>query len=115
MVPPVTSPGGKPVTARPGLTPRLPTTVVEPVLVTVEPARTAKLSAVPRIDGTVRSSRRSSSSRTLERVLTGGRRAYWPGGDFPNSLRTCNLNMVVLPVEVLVVELGAGTEDAAPT
>jgi hypothetical protein len=48
IAPPVTSPGGKPVIASPGLTPRLPVTSVAPVLVTVEPARTAKLCAVPR-------------------------------------------------------------------
>ncbi len=43
-----TTPGGKPVTAVPGLTPRLPPSItVEPVLVTVEPARTAKPAAVP--------------------------------------------------------------------
>jgi hypothetical protein len=41
-------PGGKPVMARPGHTPRSPVTTVEPVLVAVEPARTAKFSAVPR-------------------------------------------------------------------
>jgi hypothetical protein len=48
IVPPVTVPGGKPVTAVPGLTPRSPVTAVKPVLVTVVPARTAKLAAVPR-------------------------------------------------------------------
>lgn len=47
MVPPKTMPGGKPVTALPGLTPRSPVTMVGPVLFTVEPARTAKLAAVP--------------------------------------------------------------------
>jgi hypothetical protein len=35
------------VIARPGQTPRSPLTMVEPVLVTVEPPRTAKLAAVP--------------------------------------------------------------------
>src|ERR1035438_1894345 len=35
---PLASPGGKPVTAVPGLTPTSPETTVEPVLVTVEPA-----------------------------------------------------------------------------
>jgi len=47
MVPPVTIPGGKPVTALPGETPRSPLILLTPVLVTVEPARTAKLAAVP--------------------------------------------------------------------
>src|ERR1051325_7178291 len=42
------TPGGKPVTAVPGLTPTLPLTVVAPVFVTVEPPRTPKLCAVPR-------------------------------------------------------------------
>ena len=54
MVPPVTMPGGNPVTAEPGLTPRFPLTWVGvTVLVTVVPARTAKLSAVPRPTGAV--------------------------------------------------------------
>ena len=44
---PMTVPGPKPVTAVPGLSPRLPLIVDGPVLVTVVPARTAKLSAVP--------------------------------------------------------------------
>src|ERR1700676_4084054 len=41
-------PGGKPVIAEPGLTPTFPLITVEPVLVTVEPARTPKLPAVNR-------------------------------------------------------------------
>jgi hypothetical protein len=41
-----TVPGGNPVTEIPGLNPRFPVTTVAPVLVTVEPARTAKLPAV---------------------------------------------------------------------
>jgi len=40
-------PGGKPVTAVPGLTPRSPVIVLRPVLVTVEAPRTAKLCAEP--------------------------------------------------------------------
>src|SRR3977135_492886 len=48
IAPPTTMPGGKPVTALPGLTPTLPLTVVAPVLVTVEPPRTPKFCAVPR-------------------------------------------------------------------
>src|SRR4029077_18401468 len=48
---PLTVPGGNPVTAVPGLSPRSPVTVVAPVLVTVEPARTAKLAADPRATG----------------------------------------------------------------
>src|SRR5687768_7694707 len=45
---PFTIPGGKPVTALPGLTPRLPVTTVGPVLVTVELPSTANDNAVPR-------------------------------------------------------------------
>jgi hypothetical protein len=48
---PFTVPGGNPVTAEPGLTPRSPFTTEGPVLVTVEPASTAKLLAVPRPTG----------------------------------------------------------------
>jgi hypothetical protein len=42
---PVIVPGGNPVTAVPGLTPISPVTAVAPLLVTVEPARTAKFAA----------------------------------------------------------------------
>lgn len=45
-VPFVTLPGGKPVIAVPGDTPRFPESIVGPVFVTVEPARAAKLLAV---------------------------------------------------------------------
>jgi hypothetical protein len=48
---PLMVPGGKPVTELPGLNPRSPVTTVGPVFVTVEPARTAKLSAVRRGTG----------------------------------------------------------------
>ena len=47
IVPDTTTPGGKPVTELPGLTPRSPVIVLEPVLVTVEPPRTAKPWAEP--------------------------------------------------------------------
>jgi hypothetical protein len=50
---PFTMPGGNPVTAVPGLTPRSPLMTLGPVLVTVCPARTAKLPAVPRPTGAV--------------------------------------------------------------
>src|SRR5580658_461765 len=43
----MTSPGEKPVTALPGLTPRSPVMTLEPVLVTVEAPSTAKLCAQP--------------------------------------------------------------------
>jgi hypothetical protein len=45
--PPVEVPGGKPVIALPGLTPKSPVMAVGPVLVTVEAPRTAKLCAGP--------------------------------------------------------------------
>src|SRR5439155_14298005 len=48
---PLTVPGGNPVTAVPGLSPRSPLTVVAPVLLTVEPARTANVLAAPRATG----------------------------------------------------------------
>src|SRR5438105_2780591 len=48
---PITTPGPNPTSAVPGLIPRSPETTLAPVLVTVEPARTAKLLADPR--GTV--------------------------------------------------------------
>ncbi|WP_246507059.1 hypothetical protein [Actinocrinis puniceicyclus] len=47
----VTMPGGNPVIAVPGLTPRSPLIWLAPVLVTAEPANTAKLAAVPRSTG----------------------------------------------------------------
>src|SRR5436305_12001306 len=46
IVPPTTTPGGKPVTELPALTPRLPLTTDGPVLVTVDPPRTPKLPTV---------------------------------------------------------------------
>jgi hypothetical protein len=48
---PLTMPGGKPVIAVPGLRPRSPLSRLGPVLVTVLPASTAKLPAVPRPTG----------------------------------------------------------------
>ena len=44
----ITMPGGNPVTALPGLTPRFPLIMLGPVLVTVVAAKTPKLPAVPR-------------------------------------------------------------------
>ncbi|WP_016884815.1 hypothetical protein [Rhodococcus opacus] len=46
-MPLITVPGGKPVTALPGLTPRSPEMIDGPVLVTVWPANIAKELAVP--------------------------------------------------------------------
>src|ERR1700730_6804259 len=62
------TPGGKAVTALPGLTPTLPLTVVAPVLVTVEPARTPKLCAVPRdIWATAEGLKRNAASPVIAR------------------------------------------------
>ena len=47
IVPAMTIPGGKPVTADPGSRPTLPLMTLGPVLVTVLPARTAKVPSVP--------------------------------------------------------------------
>ncbi len=47
FVVPLTSPGGKPVIEDPGDTPRSPARVVAPVLVTVVPASTEYVPAVP--------------------------------------------------------------------
>ncbi len=44
-----TIPGGKPVSAVPGLTPRSPSIFVGPVFVTAWPPRTEKLAAAPRV------------------------------------------------------------------
>src|ERR1044071_1387524 len=48
---PFTIPGGNPVTAVPGLSPRFPLTVVAPVLVTVDAPKTANVPADPRATG----------------------------------------------------------------
>jgi hypothetical protein len=50
-VPLITSPGGKPVTELPGLTPKSPDMTEAPVFVTVVPANTAKGVAVPKPTG----------------------------------------------------------------
>src|SRR4029077_16504160 len=48
IVPPTMAPGGNPVIAVPGLTPRSPVMTVAPVFVTVDAPRTANDSAEPR-------------------------------------------------------------------
>jgi len=50
-VPFITVPGGKPVTAVPGLTPKSPETIEFPLFVTVLPANTAKDVAFPKSTG----------------------------------------------------------------
>ena len=52
------------MTAAPGLTPRLPLMALAPVLVTVEPASTAKLAAVPRPTGAWAALARGASVKT---------------------------------------------------
>src|SRR6185436_4860313 len=49
----MTVPGGNPVTAVPGLSPRSPVTIVRPVFVTVDAARTANDDADPSGTGAV--------------------------------------------------------------
>jgi hypothetical protein len=61
----MTRPGGKPVIAVPGLTPRSPTISVGPVLVTVEAPKTAKLSAVPRVWENADEAHRNRRSPTI--------------------------------------------------
>src|SRR5438105_1492028 len=48
---PITTPGPNPTSAEPDYIPKSPVTMVRPVLVTVEPAKTAKLPADPRGTG----------------------------------------------------------------
>ena len=62
--PPVISPGGKPVTALPGLTPTLPAICDVPVLVTVVPARTAKGAALPNATAVVEADAGTASAGT---------------------------------------------------
>ena len=63
---PLSVPGGNPVTAVPGLTPRSPLMTVGPVLVTVEPASTAKLAAVRRLtDGTAAAAGRMPTATAM--------------------------------------------------
>src|SRR5580698_8932262 len=87
-VTPVTVPGGKPVTEEPGSNPRLPVITLGPVLVTVDPARTVKFSAVPRF-GAVAAKASSGDKATrapVKRTIgrTRGRRLSmappWAGG-----------------------------------
>lgn len=67
IAPPVTVPGGKPVTALPGLTPRSPFTTVGPVLVTVEAPSTAKLCAAPN-DGAVAARARPGAAKASDKA-----------------------------------------------
>src|ERR1700693_3438638 len=66
MAPLSTTPGGNPVTELPGLSPRFPSMIVAPVLVTVEPPKMAKLSAAP--SGTVCASADQEVASSAEMV-----------------------------------------------
>src|ERR1700730_13318412 len=79
MEPLSTTPGPKPVTAVPGLTPKSPLTTVAPVLVTVEAPRTAKLSAAP--SGTTTAVADRDVARSPKRINT--------AADAAADLRAC--------------------------
>jgi len=69
---PFTVPGGKPVMEVPGWSPRLPLIVDGPVLVTVEPANTAKLAVVPRVTGaSAAAAGRTPAMRTTRATVSG--------------------------------------------
>jgi hypothetical protein len=70
IAPPMTCPGGNPVTAVPGLTPRSPFSVVGPVLVAVEAAKTVKLPAEPRGTGNWADCIQKLNDRKMRRVLS---------------------------------------------
>jgi hypothetical protein len=71
----LTVPGGNPVAEVPGFKPRLPLITVDPVLVTVVPARTAKLDAVPKFTAVAartvldEPSKRETTSETIDTLL----------------------------------------------
>ena len=65
IVPLLTPPGGKPVTAVPGLTPRLPEITDAPVLVTVVPASTANEVAVPNPTGACTDAAKATGAPTI--------------------------------------------------
>jgi len=67
---PFTKPGGNPVMEVPGLTPRSPLITDGPVLVTVEPARTAKLPAVPRPTGAVAAAAGPTPTAAIAAIAT---------------------------------------------
>ena len=64
-VAPITWPGGKPVTAVPGLTPTSPVMIDGPVLVTVEPASTANGVAVPNPTGACTDAANAAGAPTI--------------------------------------------------
>ena len=99
MVPALTRPGGKPVTAVPGLTPRSPLITLGPVLVTVVPASTAYDVAVPRPTGawaaTAAPSRVTTRSRAAA-VARGGekmRRGTWTSPSYCRRRNTMEVQM----------------------
>src|SRR5688572_28861010 len=76
---PLTVPGGNPVTAVPGLSPRSPLTLVAPVLVTVEPARTANVLAAPRATGACPAAAAAVVSAGIANPNTRAKAAVTPG------------------------------------
>jgi hypothetical protein len=106
-VPGVIIPGGKPVTAVPGLTPTSPEITEGPVLVTVWPANTAKDVAVPNptagwaADATPLNISRIVADTTVARAminrLTGRFRGELDGNvtDFPSPLNGTRVNVTV--------------------
>jgi len=76
---PVTVPGGNPVTEVPGYKPRSPPMVLGPVLVTVVPARTPKLAAVPRSGAVAVAA--SAGCVAMNRATAPAARAPAPRGD----------------------------------
>src|ERR1700726_2361008 len=103
MAPLSTTPGGNPVTEPPGLSPRFPSMIVAPVLVTVEPPRMAKFSAAP--SGTVCASVDPEVASSAETVNA----AAHAVGD----LRMCFLRVELFCIGQLpaarVLHLGAGS------
>src|SRR5216684_6255685 len=70
VAPTFTAPGRNPVIVLPGLTPRLPVTIVAPELVTADPPRTAKLAAAPSDGGAGGRARTSAGNPAIARNHT---------------------------------------------
>lgn len=104
---PTTDPGGKPVTAEPGLTPRSPVIIEGPVFVTVWPANTANDVAVPNptggwaADATPLNISRTVAVTTVAPAtinrLIGRRRGELDGNvtGFPSPLNGTRMNVTV--------------------
>src|SRR5450432_1413716 len=81
MVPPVTVPGGNPVTEEPGLTPRSPVITVGPVFVTVEAPSTAKFPAVPSGGAWAEAGAAAARRAAMQRATAGRREAAFRLGE----------------------------------